>query len=182
MSDRATDSPVAGAEHVAHECASCGVDTDRRTFLRDSALAVAAALLAVGARRADALAPLAFTHARAARGSTRAYAIPAQDGAQIDKENEVILVRWQGSAYAFALSCPHQNTALHWLDADKRFQCPKHKSKYQPDGTFIAGRATRSMDRYSVRRGGNEIVVDLDALYQDDTDPAGWNAAVVHLV
>ena len=125
MSDCTDDSiGTAGTTHGAHECASCALEPDRRTFLRNAAVAVGAALLAVGARRADARAPLAFTRAQATRGSTRAYAIPAQDGAEIDRDNEVILARWQGSAYAFALACPHQNTALHWLDAGKRFQCP----------------------------------------------------------
>ena len=90
-------------------------------------------------------------------------------------------MRWQGMAYAFALSCPHQNTALRWLEADQRFQCPKHKSKYRPDGSFIEGRATRGMDRYSIKRDGAGIAVDLDAIHEEDRDPAGWAAAVVKL-
>ena len=32
------------------------------------------------------------------------YTIPAADGVQIDKDNEVILVRWQNAMYAFNLS------------------------------------------------------------------------------
>src|SRR5205085_7264896 len=122
---------------AAPDCTACGLDPDRRAFLRHAAAAVAAALLAVGARRAEALAPLAFTRAHAARGSTRAYSIPAHDGAEIDHDNEVILVRWQGAVYAFSLSCPHQHVALRWLEGDGRFQCPKHQSKYRPDGPFI---------------------------------------------
>jgi Rieske Fe-S protein len=177
MSDPCPDSTTPGDA----DCAACSLDADRRAFLRTSAAAVAAALLGLGARRADAMAPLAFTTASAAHGQTRSYAIPTKDGAEIDRDNEVILTRWQGSVYAFSLSCPHQNTALRWLDEDQRFQCPKHKSKYRPDGSFIEGRATRSMDRFSIKRNGNGIVVDLDALHQEDTDPAGWAAAVVKL-
>ena len=48
------------APHDDAECVSCSVPPDRRAFLRASATAVAAALLGLGARRADALAPLAF--------------------------------------------------------------------------------------------------------------------------
>ncbi len=81
--------------------------------------------------------------------------------------------------YAFALSCPHQNTALKWLKDEGRFQCPKHKSKYEPDGTFIEGRATRGMDRYVVRRDGAKVVVDLGKLIEQDKDGAGWSAAQV---
>jgi Rieske Fe-S protein len=107
------------------------------------------------------------------------YPLPAHDVAQIDRDNDVILVRWQGAVYAFARSCPHQNTALLWLEQDARFQCPKHKSRYQPDGTFISGRATRSMDRFALKLEGNEVVVDLAVLHRQDKDPEGWAGAVV---
>jgi Rieske Fe-S protein len=100
---------------------------------------------------------------------------------QIDRDNQVILVRWQNTVYAFNLSCPHQNTALRWDEADARFQCPKHHSKYQPDGTFISGRATRNMDRLSVRRDADTIVVDVDAMYKSNEDQAAWAAAIVRL-
>jgi Rieske Fe-S protein len=93
----------------------------------------------------------------------------------------VILVRWQGSIYAFSLSCPHQHTALRWEEANQRFQCPKHHSKYEMDGTFISGKATRSMDRFSLKREGNSIVVDVNALHKQPNDPTGYAAAVVKL-
>ena len=105
----------------------------------------------------------------------------ATDGATIDKKEQVILVRFQGVVYAFNLSCPHQNTALKWDAADQRFQCPKHKSKYQPDGTFISGRATRGMDRLAIRRDGETVVVNVDVMFEQDKDPAGWTAARVTL-
>jgi nitrite reductase/ring-hydroxylating ferredoxin subunit len=162
-------------------CTACSLDPARRAFLREAALAVAAALVALGAPRGVAAAPLALTAPVRAAGSTRAYAIPAADGAVVDRENEVIVVRWRGLVYAFNLACPHQRTALRWLAADARFQCPKHKSKYQPDGTFISGRATRGMDRFGVRRAGDTVVVDLDALHKQSDDPQGWAAAAVKL-
>jgi nitrite reductase/ring-hydroxylating ferredoxin subunit len=120
---------------------------------------------------------------RRAPGSaeTRTYPIPAADGARIDRDAEVILVRWRGAVYAFALACPHQNTVLRWQPAESRFQCPKHKSKYRPDGSFIEGRATRGMDRYAIRREGGTVVVDLRTLHEQDEDAAGWAAAVVRL-
>ncbi len=114
-------------------------------------------------------------------GSEVGYPVPAGDGATIDKQNQVILARHQGSVYAFALSCPHQNTALRWIDDATGYQCPKHKSRYQPDGTFISGRATRNMDRLPVRSDGKQILVDVDRVYESDQDPAGWAGAVVKL-
>jgi nitrite reductase/ring-hydroxylating ferredoxin subunit len=105
------------------------------------------------------------------------YPIPATDGVVVDKENEVILARRGNRVYAFALSCPHQRTMLKWLESDGRFQCPKHKSKYQPTGEFISGRATRNMDRYPIRVEGGKVVVTVSRTIESDQDRPGWAAA-----
>jgi len=60
-----------------------------------------------------------------------------------------------------------------------RFQCPKHDSKYQPNGTFMAGRATRNMDRLKIRRDSDTLIVDLSHIIKSDADPAGWAAATI---
>jgi Rieske Fe-S protein len=138
----------------------------------------ALAALGLGPAAAEAM-PVRFGGPVAVSGDERTYAVPAADGATIDRDNQVILVRFEGKAYAFLLSCPHQNTALRWLAADRRFQCPRHESKYKPDGTFIEGRATRNMDRFAIRRSGTSLVVDLGRWYQSDTQKAEWAAAAV---
>lgn len=164
------------------DCSGCSIGASRRSFLRDSLLAVAGALLAVGVTDSVAAAATfdTITGLRR-RDQTVKYPIPVADGAQIDKDNQVILVRWQNSVYAFNLSCPHQNTALRWDDADHRFQCPKHHSKYRPDGVFIEGRATRGMDRLAIQRQGATLIVDLDKMFKQDEDGAAWTAAVISL-
>ncbi|HQR18764.1 MAG TPA: Rieske (2Fe-2S) protein [Gemmatimonadales bacterium] len=165
---------------IRRDCTDCPTE-GRRDFLR-AAASFLATLAALGVPPAAAE---AFTvrggRALAVLGTDATYPIPAADGATIDKEQQVILVRWQGVVYAFNLSCPHQNTALKWIAEDQRFQCPKHKSRYQPDGTFISGRATRGMDRLAIRREGETMVVNLDAMFEQDKDPAGWTAAKVTL-
>ncbi|HET7462152.1 MAG TPA: Rieske (2Fe-2S) protein [Longimicrobium sp.] len=164
-------------ESLDDPCAGCA---GRREFLRDAAGVAAALMLSLGAGRAAAQ-PLALRAARAlaVRAGQATYPIPAQDGATIDRDHEVIVARWSGRVYAFALSCPHQRTMLRWQEGEHRFQCPKHHSRYTPDGTFISGRATRGMDRYSVRREGGNVVVELAALHRQDQDRAGWESAFV---
>lgn len=169
---------------MTNSCAECPL-ADRRSFLRDSFVALAAIAASLGIpATANAWSALPVGTARALRrdGSLRSYTLPAVDGAQIDRDNQVILVRWKEAAYAFNLSCPHQNTALRWDGSDQRFHCPKHHSVYEPDGQFVEGRATRGMDRMAIRREGNNLVVDLETLFQQDVNPAAWAAAVVHLV
>ncbi|MFN8646382.1 MAG: Rieske 2Fe-2S domain-containing protein [Gemmatimonadales bacterium] len=153
---------------------------DRREFLVRVTTAVAAIMagLAASPREAAAL-PLTLGRALLVRGDEITYPLPAADGTTIDQDNEVILVRWKGTVYAFNLSCPHQNTALKWLASDGRFQCPKHKSKYQPDGTFMSGRATRNMDRFAVRKEAGKLVVNVARLYESDKQRALWDEAQV---
>ena len=164
-------------------CRGCRLSGDRREFLQDAARIALGALIALGLspRRAAALAISHSTGHRSPGATEVSYPIPASDGATIDEQNQVILVRFQGMAYAFALSCPHQNTALRWKGEDGRFQCPKHKSQYQPDGTFIKGRATRNMDRMPIRSDGRMLLVDVDHVYESDKDPSGWAGAHVRL-
>jgi nitrite reductase/ring-hydroxylating ferredoxin subunit len=161
------------------DCEGCPLVPGRREFLRSvSALALGVISLGIPIRSAT-----AKVLASAVAGRKQlSYAVPAADGADIDRGNEVILVRYKNEVFAFNLSCPHQNTALRWNETDMRFQCPKHHSQYQPDGQFITGRATRNMDRLAIRRdAANNIIVDPDTLYRSDDDAAPWLAAVVKL-
>ena len=160
-------------------CAGCGIADSRREFVRRVAVAIAGIVAVLGIPdRADGLVVRRAALPRTA-GSKASYPLPNVDGVSIDRDREVILVRWQGAVYAFRLACPHQKTVLKWKPDDRRFQCPKHKSRYQPDGTFISGRATRGMDRYAIARRGSEIDVELSAVFRQDEDKAGWNAAIV---
>jgi Rieske Fe-S protein len=172
--------PQSASSHDPPECA-CPL-AERRAFLRDASLFVASLFAAMGASPARA-ATLTIRIARgvAGRGTEQGYPIPAADGATIDKENQVILVRFEQKAYAFNLSCPHQNTALRWNGDEGQFQCPKHHSKYKPTGEFISGRATRNMDRLGIRRDGQTIMVDVAKFYRQDKNPAEWASAVVAL-
>jgi nitrite reductase/ring-hydroxylating ferredoxin subunit len=164
-------------------CTSCPLDRERREFLRAAGAALAAlGLLGIVPGRAQA-APIRRVAALPPQPldacDEKRYPTPAADGASIDRDNGVIVARTGGRVYAFSLACPHQNTALRWNAADRQYQCPKHKSRYGEDGTFIEGRATRSMDRLPIRRDGATILVDVDTVYQQDERPKEWEAAFV---
>jgi nitrite reductase/ring-hydroxylating ferredoxin subunit len=161
------------------DCSGCRL-SGRREFLRRVSGAAAAALAALAIAPGEAAAlTLGPIRALGGRGDERRYPLPDADGVSIDRDNSVILVRWHGEVFAFGLSCPHQHTALKWQDDHTRFQCPKHKSKYEPDGVFRSGRATRNMDRYAIRREGRVLIVDLGTLYRSDRQAAAWAAARV---
>ena len=163
------------------DCTACPIAaaSTRRDFVRDAAIGVAGVLATLGIARSAAALPVSLIDAIARTSAGISYAIPKIDGVQIDKDNEVILVRWQGLVYAFNLSCPHQRTTLRWNESAKEFQCPKHKSKYTPHGSFISGRATRGMDRFAIQRAGANVLVDVDQMFEEDENESEWKAAFV---
>jgi Rieske Fe-S protein len=159
---------------------SCQTATcaSRREFIQNAGcFGIAIALLGVRSADAGGL-PVLLTEGTQS-GDDRRYSIPATDSVNVDRTAQLIVARVQGHVYVFALSCPHQNNAVKWLPNDHRFQCTKHDSQYQPDGVHTAGRATRNLDRYVIRRDGDSVVVDLHRWVQSDKDPAGWAAATI---
>ena len=156
---------------------ACVFSTDRRTFLRASALGVLAALAGDAAIPTLARA-VGTTVPRAAKGAELRYTIPAADSVAVDDANEVILVRWQGRAYALSTKCTHRGARLEWRAAEGRVYCPKHKARFRRDGAHDSGRSTRDLDRYDIRREGAALVIRLDMLRRVDTDPVGWAGAV----
>jgi nitrite reductase/ring-hydroxylating ferredoxin subunit len=150
-------------------CSRCPLPSDgttRRVFLQEAGGGLIATLL--------------VSIATAGAGSAeKRYPIPASDGATIDHDAQVILVRYQNRIVALALACPHQNAAVKWLPGDGRFQCSKHDSRYTSDGVHTAGRATRNMDRFPITRDGATVVVDVSRVYRSDQDAAGWGSAAL---
>lgn len=146
----------------------------RREFLQHAGCLV----LALGLPREVWALPVTTMSGRAS-GKAQTYPLPAADAVQIDYDAQVILVRAQNRVFAFNLSCPHEHAAVKWVAKDGRFQCTRHDSKYQPDGLYMSGRATRNLDRFAIRRDGASVVVDLDRLIQSDKDAAAWAAATI---
>ncbi len=174
--------PRGERERTHGGCSGCDGTTSRRRVLSQMSTAALAAMIGVELWPGSAGAvPVTEGSGAAAGPATASYPVPAADGVTIDRDAQVILVRFQQHAYAFNLACPHENTALRWKDREGLFQCPRHESRYTPDGTFISGRATRNMDRLAIRRDGDRLVVDLDHLLRSDQQPQDWAAAAAAL-
>ena len=46
--------------------------------------------------------------------------------------------------------CTHLGCLYKWVDANGRFECPCHGSKYEVTGKYIEGPAPRSLDRFAM--------------------------------
>jgi Rieske Fe-S protein len=166
----------------APSCPGCDRGLSRRRAVGQMSAAIVAAMAGVPLLSGTAeCVPVSEAAGTETGPDEHTYPLPASDSVNIDHETQVIVVRFQHHAYAFNLACPHENTALRWKQALGHFQCPRHQSQYQPDGTFISGRATRNMDRFAVRLTAAGLVADLNRLYRSDQQPQEWSAATVAL-
>jgi Rieske Fe-S protein len=163
-------------------CPACAGADGRRDFLRRAAGLVSVALAGMaGAVSPPAALAVTLGHPLGASGADLTYPVPSADGATVDRDNGVIIVRFQGKVFAFNLSCPHENAAVRWKPAVNRFECSRHDSRYDLAGVYTSGRATRNMDRFAVKRSGDTIVVDVSRLIQSDKQKPEWEAAAVTL-
>ena len=96
MSSQDVNNEPAGAVDACEACPLGGI-VERRAFLRDATLAVAGIFVALGAATSDARAlPVRMASALSHRGDERTYPVPIADGATIDKDESLIVARWQG--------------------------------------------------------------------------------------
>lgn len=51
---------------------------------------------------------------------------------------------------ALSMVCTHLGCLFAWVDANGRFECPCHGSKFERNGQYIEGPAPRNLDRFAV--------------------------------
>lgn len=66
-----------------------------------------------------------------------------------------------GSLKAIYMVCTHLGCLYKWTPSAWRFECPCHGSKFDHDGMYIEGPATRSLDYFEiVEKPDGKIAVD----------------------
>jgi cytochrome b6-f complex iron-sulfur subunit len=61
---------------------------------------------------------------------------------------------------ALYMVCTHLGCLYKWEQANNRFECPCHGSKFTREGFFIEGPAPRSLDQFVVTIENGEVAVD----------------------
>ena len=56
--------------------------------------------------------------------------------------------------------CTHLGCLYKWEQANNRFECPCHGSKFTREGFYIEGPAPRSLDTFVISIEGGEVAVD----------------------
>lgn len=72
--------------------------------------------------------------------------------------------------------CTHLGCIFSWVDANDRFECPCHGSKYRLDGRRITGPAPRNLDRFKMSaldENGTELASS------PVTDDGGYDVMII---
>lgn len=100
-------------------------------------------------------------------------ALPPVGDAPVDNPaGKFWLSNTESGVVALYKVCTHLGCLYKWVDANHRFECPCHGSKFELDGTFIEGPAPRSLDRFAitVETSAGSLVSDAEG---SPIDPAG---------
>ncbi len=86
-------------------------------------------------------------------------------------DQKVYIVRAsEGYFYALSAVCTHLGCITNWKSDQGIIACPCHGSKFNKDGTKIAGPAPRSLPRFSlVMDDQGQLVVDKSVIVSDET-------------
>ena len=61
---------------------------------------------------------------------------------------------------ALYMVCTHLGCLYKWEQANNRFECPCHGSKFTREGYFIEGPAPRSLDKFAISIENGEVAVN----------------------
>jgi cytochrome b6-f complex iron-sulfur subunit len=76
-----------------------------------------------------------------------------------NEKNELII-------YALSTICTHLGCNPNWLPSDRKFKCPCHGSGFQISGINFEGPAPRPLERFAIRKDGDQIIVDKSRKFQ----------------
>lgn len=90
--------------------------------------------------------------------------MPAPDAVPLDNPvGKFFLSNSENGLVALYKVCTHLGCLYDWVQAETRYECPCHGSKYTRDGTWIEGPAPRSLDRFAMTvylTGGGTLETD----------------------
>jgi cytochrome b6-f complex iron-sulfur subunit len=89
----------------------------------------------------------------------------------LDVEQKVYIVRAkEGYFYALSAVCTHLGCITNWKSDQGIIACPCHGSKFNTDGTKIAGPAPRSLPRFSlVLDDQGQLIVDKSVVVGEES-------------
>ena len=81
------------------------------------------------------------------------------------------LVNTEEGPRALYMVCTHLGCLYKWVEANRRFECPCHGSKFTREGEYIEGPAPRGLDQFVVELQDNGAVVGATAEVDGQVQP-----------
>ncbi len=98
--------------------------------------------------------------------------LPAKDSApQGDPIGKFWLINTEEGPRALYMVCTHLGCLYKWVEANRRFECPCHGSKFTREGIYIEGPAPRGLDQFVVELQDNGTVVGSTESLDDQIHP-----------
>ncbi len=112
-----------------------------------------------------------------------ASALPDQSSApQGDPIGKFWLVNTEQGPRALYMVCTHLGCLYKWVEANRRFECPCHGSKFTREGVYIEGPAPRSLDQFVIEiQEGGSVVASTEAT-ADGIQPPGVPSSSAEIV
>ena len=109
--------------------------------------------------------------------------LPSLEAApQSDPIGKFWLVNTDEGPRALYMVCTHLGCLYKWVDANKRFECPCHGSKFTREGDYLEGPAPRSLDQFVVEVTQNGGVVASTQSADGGIQPPGAPAEGTEIV
>ena len=109
--------------------------------------------------------------------------LPSLEAApQGDPLGKFWLVNTEEGPRALYMVCTHLGCLFKWVDANKRFECPCHGSKFTREGVYIEGPAPRSLDQFVIEVTQDGSVVASTQSADGGIQPPGTPAEGTEIV
>jgi len=77
----------------------------------------------------------------------------------LSEEGPTIVIRREGSLFAFSAVCTHLGCIVKWLPEREEFLCPCHAGRFDANGAVISGPPPAPLKRYSVEITPEGLIV-----------------------
>jgi cytochrome b6-f complex iron-sulfur subunit len=76
------------------------------------------------------------------------------------RKERTFILRTEGGFLAISSICTHLNCVVNWNEMLKKFECPCHGAKFNPNGEVLEGPPPRPLDLYKLQIAAGNVVVD----------------------
>lgn len=82
------------------------------------------------------------------------------------RREKTFVVRLEGGFLAISSICTHLHCIVNWNALTKRFECPCHGAKFNPEGEVLAGPPPRPLDLHKLEIAAGNVVIDTEKVIE----------------